>query len=782
MNFRTTLILFVLVVVGIFLWIYSGKSPAETADTAAPQAPLKTEYVFQPKLENKDILGLEIQHGDKPSLSFVRAVNPDNPSDLMPWCMTSPIECNAEPGMVSGLTTMAEGLQYKRSFKPGQGEITAAEAGLEPPQAKIKIVEKGGQEHVLEIGKPVPLSNDTYIRIAGRDDILITSRPLSNDLERKAEDYRVKNVLSFAVADVQHVRIEHENQPLDLTRGAGKDWLINEPIKAYANPDIVKKLLEAVSRMRFVEFADDHPASLEAFGLVQPAFSITINTEHTEEVKSNVVGPESQPSEPTFKTVVETHTLLIGGPADLKSAKCYAKLADKPWIGVLPQSGFERMIPKLAELRDPKITRIKADEAAAIELAAGGQTAVLTKRDGLWRGDGDLSDLEDAAVQKLLQAIEDAAAIDFIDQPQAGEDYGLDAPRAVLKITAENQIQPLVLKIGKNTPSGHNTYAQIDGRDSVLVISATLADELAVDPISLRSCTITSLPPEGVRHITITHSDRRYDLQRKAEGAGWDMLEPADVPPDAGAIRALATDLARLRAKQVAAKDADAAYGLDAPEITVEFEAQQDYEGPPATDTQPAPSSVETVAHTLRVARHGEGIYAKFDDLPYVFELDQTVYGVIAGEFIQPALFSIRSENVVNVKIESPSGTLEFARVEKEWSYPPDPYLKLAQPKVNELVKGLAELRVAGYVAYRDAALADYGLDKAPLTVTIRLKDESTITLKIDETRPADDSACKAAWLEQQRIFLLPYAEVEKLLRGLDEYLPSETPTPEKGG
>ena len=55
----------------------------------------------------------------------------------------------------------------------------------------------------------------------------------------------------------------------------------------------------------------------------------------------------------------------------------------------------------------------------------------------------------------------------------------------------------------------------------------------------------------------------------------------------------------------------------------------------------------------------------------------------------------------------------------------------------------------------------------------MRLKDESPITLKVDQVR-AGELPRKAAWVEQRRVFLLRQAEAEKLMRGLDHYVKPE--------
>ena len=782
MNFKTTLILFVLVVAGLFLLIYSGESPdATTEEGASPASPatVKTEYVFGPALNSSDFVSIELRQQGEPNLKFVRETNPDNPAAMMPWRMTEPITSDAEPSMVEGLATLVDGLQYTRSFKPGQGEVTAAEAGLEPPQADLSIIDKDGKEIGLQIGNSLALSNDTYIRVTGKEEILVTSLNMTYRLDKKASDYRSKTLLGFTSSDVKRVEMDFDNRHFDLVRGTGADWIINQPVKAYGQPDNIKKLLDAASRVRVKEFTEDNPASLDPFGLTQPMFMIRITTEHTEEVKNTAVGPETQPAQPTFKTVVATHTLLVGNTADLKSTTRYVKREDLPWVAVVPQAQLDRIMPKISDLRDPRITHLKADAVTALELDTSEGTAVLSKQNGRWQGEGDLADLDTEAIQALLRTIEDVAAIDYVESPQTPEEYGLDAPRARLTITADNELQPLVLIIGKNTPSGQNAYIQIEGQDSIMVITAQRADELAIEPLSLRSRVMTALLPDSIQSITITRSDHRYQVERKSEGGGWSMIEPENAPPDVSQIRSLVNDLARLRAARVVAKNEMAAYGLDAPEIMVDFEARRELEGPPPTDPQAVKTEVEIESHTLRIARHDGRIYAALDEIPYVFQLDQTVYDVIAAEYIVPALFDIKASDVTAVKIETPANTLDFARADKEWTYTPDPTVQLATKAVDELVKALVDLRVTGYIAYRDALPGSYGLESAPVTVVLSLKDESTVTLKIDQTR-SDQSTCKAAWIERQRVFLLPFADVEKLLRGLDPYLLANQPEPEE--
>lgn len=796
MNFKTTFVLFILVVIGVGIWLYTARTqPAIETEDDEQVAQTEPRYVLDPRPERNTAVCVRLERPDQPTLVFERTEKPGEPDQMEPWRMTEPLDSATENYTVEGLANLLTGLQYQRSFKPGSaGGVSLADAGLEPPAATLTIRDKEGKDYAIEIGKKAALSNDTYVRVVGSDEVKVVGRDLSRDIQRKTSDYRAKRVFDFTTADVRHLLIEHEDTTYDLNRGAGDQWVINAPIKAYARAEKVKTLLNALSGVRVKDFIDDHPDSLATYGLEPPTLTITVTTEKEEPVAEespeaeeveepgetdDTEEPTTQPSEPQLKLVTKTYTLAVGQFADLSNQARCIKLADQPWVASATTQQLDRLIPKLAELRDPLVTRIKASRATRIEITTDEGATTLEKQGRKWQGTGDLANLDTEAVKAVLSAFEDLSAIDYIDQPRDLAEYGLDQPRAVLAVTTAGTVEPVTLRIGADTPSGRNTYVQVAGQSSVMVISADRVAELAVKPISLRSREITSSKPEHIRQISVQHPNKRYKLQRK-DDQDWQMLEPPDAPPDPAAVRELVNDLSRLRAKQVVAKDNYAAYGLAAPALTVQFVIEQpiETEGPPEISesqpaTQPTQPEVERVRHTLLVGRRDEKSYVRIDDDPYVFELDETVYKVLTQELIRRGLFDIQGEQVTYLKIEAPGGVVEFQLADQQWTYPPDKFLKLSQKKVGDFVNELAELRVNAYMAYYDGGLAEYGLDDAPVKVTMRLEDESVITLKLDQVRPGELPR-KAAWVEQQRVFLLQPTEAEKLMRGLDYYVKQE--------
>lgn len=807
MNFKTTLVLLVLVVIGGLVWYLAGEAPPPTGEEETAPGTTEPRYVLDPRPEANDIVRVEFQRRDEPKLVFERSPNKDDPDRMEDWRMIEPLVSATENYVVNGLVTMLTGLQSRRSVKP-----ETADAGLDPPAATLTLVDKEGNKYGAEIGKRLALSNDMYVRVVGRDEIVVVGRDLTRDIEREVSEYRAKSIIKLARADAKHVHIEHEGTTYDFTRSAEDEWVINQPVKAYARAEAVKSLANALGSVRVKEFIDDAPQSLDRYGLEPPALTITVTTEKKELVAEQPEAeegeePSTQPIEPRFELVTETHSLAVGDHADFKAETRYIKLPDEPWVATAIDTQLDKLIPKLNDIRDPKVTRVKADDVTRLEITSGTSTVTLEKKDGKWTGTGDLAQLEAAAVKKVLTAFEDVSAIDYVDDPADLARYGLDQPRAVLTATTAGAVEPVALHIGADTPSGRNTHVQVAGQPSVIVISAERARGLAVAPLTLRSRVITSGKPDQVKAVTLQRGEKRYVLEREEDSHKWQMLEPADAPPDPTTVRELVNDLSRLRAREVVAKGEYVAYGLTEPALTVHFAMERPAEAPPpdaqpATPesqpitgetpmpppamqpttepaTQPAPPAVERVEHTLVVGRAAGKTYARLDDVPYVFELDETVYRVLTQELIRRGLFDVEADDVTHLKIEAPGGTVEFAREDDEWVYPPDKYVELSQKRVGDFVKELAELRVNAFIAYRDGDLARYGLEDAPVTVTMRLEDESVITLKIDQLRRGELPR-KAAWVEQQRVFLLREAEAEKLMRGLDHYVKSEgADTPE---
>ncbi|TWT44816.1 hypothetical protein RAS1_12340 [Phycisphaerae bacterium RAS1] len=783
MNFKTTLVMLILVLgLGAF-WLFSPAHKPEIAkEPEKPAAELK--YVLDPRPEEKDIVRIQVELAGKPRQVFERSAKKDTPDQMEDWRMLEPIAAATESFQVSGIATTITTLQSRSSFEPGgKDAVSLADAGLEPPQATVTLLDKAGKQYVVEIGKKAAMSSDTYVRLGGQMNVLVANREIMPQIKKEASAYRAKKLLSLKQDDVTRIVIQHEGRTYDFSRGADKEWVVNAPLKAYGAKDKLNTVVSALALLRADEFVEDNPKSLATYGLAEPFLSATLTTETRKQLPAK---PEdaaasqpaaSQPAEPQFETLTATHSIAVGGFADMsKSEKRYAKLGDQPSVVSIRQTEVAKLTPKMSEWRDPAITRIQAAAATRLELTADGSTATIEKQNGVWVGSDDLTALEIPAVTDLLQTFEDIRAIDYMDDAKLAE-CGLEKPRAIVRVSAAGAVEPVTLKIGDVTKSGKNAYVQREGQPSVIVVSAAQAQRLAVTPLSLRARSVFDASENQVRRFELTREGTTFAAER-FDGA-WKLTAPADMPGDVPSIIMVASNLARLYARRVVAKGDDAAYGLDAPVVTAKFAVETPVTPPPATQTsQPAgPPEMQVAERSLSVGRKDGVAYCKRNDQPYVYELDETVFKLLTSELLERKLFAFKADDVAAIAVSLAAGGVEFARDGENWTFVPDPYVKPQQPKIKELVEAAAQLRVENYISFRGGDVATGPLATPAATLTIRLKDGKAATLKLaPETGETDPRI--AAWVEEARVFRLPAETCKKLLNNLDYYLQADQPKP----
>jgi hypothetical protein len=805
MNFKTTGLLLALLIIVSAVWLLFPR--AREPATSAPPAPPTSEdlkYVFDPQPKDDQLVRMEVERPGKPRMVFERIESETATRAGDDWRMVEPQAVPVDGYKVLGLLRTVTGLQSRTRFEPGaKGHLTAAEAGLEPPAAAITLADKEGKQYRLEVGKKAIMSSDTYVRAGGQPTIQVAVRDLEPQVDKEVKDYRAQRLFRLNLDEAVRIRVEHEGRTYDFSRNPDGEWVVNEPLRTRADrTKIREKLLSPLNLLQAVEFVDDAPQSLAQYGLDEPFLTLTVTTETKRTVTPEEGQAEDAEPPSTGETPVppvsQTHRLLIGGFADLKSEHRYAQTGDGPWVVTVTQTAIANLVPNLSELRDPRVTRVKAADATELELTVGEATTTLKKVDGVWRGTGDLAELETEAVTDVLDAIENLTAISYIDQPQELAQYGLDHPRAVLTVTTVGAVTPITLKIGSETASGRNAYVQREGEPTVVVIAEAQAARLAVSPLSLRSREIFTFPVDRLRRMHVQRGTARYALLRAEDR--WELVAPADAPADAASVRALTNDLSRLRAKRVVGKDDQARFGLEQPAVSIRFElsavppadsqaatapasapnqrapsASEGSEGAPTASAQPVAGAPGSSQHELRIAWRDGVAYACKDDDPYIFELDETVYRVMTAELIDPRLFSFKPENVVGVKIVATGGTLELLREGKTWKYAPDPFVELSQKKVEDFIRDLTQMRAEEYLAYRDGDLAAAGLTEPPASATIRLTDGRELVLHLTQERPGELPR-RAALVAEQRIFRMRQADCEKLLRGLDQYVKSGQP------
>ncbi len=762
MNFKTTGLLVALLLIVGAMWVFYPKAEAPV-EADAPPKPVTEDYqnVFDPAPKDDQVVRLEIERAGKPKLAFERPDPATEKRGQENWRMREPLATTADGNKLMSIVRTFGTLQSRSRFEAGAGgQPTAADAGLEPPAATLTIRDKDGKDCKLEVGRKAALSNDTYVRVAGQKTIHVATRELATLYDKKLSEFRAQRLVAGNVDDVTHVRIAHEGRTYDLTKGSDGEWALNEPVRAYADKNKVReKLLTPLCTLNAVEFADE-PADPAALGLDGPYLTLAVTFETKAKPKADESADPNSTTQPA--PVVETKEFRIGGFADLKQERRFALVTGEPTAALLNKTNVESLVPKLNELRDTRVLRMKSSDITQLELTAAGATATLKKEAGVWQGGGGVTDVDPESVTQLIDALTGLNAVDFVDQPEGPAKYGLDQPRATIVVTATGTPTPVKVIFGGATPSGRNFYLQREGEPTVLVAAEAAVNKVAVRPQTLRSRDVFKLDAGQISKLDVQRGAMHYVVEREA--GAWKLHEPAGAPLDEGVLGGVTTNLARLRALNFVADGDHAGLSFEKPAMTLRFDVA-------ATTPESQPAS-----HVLYFARPDDKhTYVRQEGEPAIFELDDSVWRALSAELLNARLFAFEPDQIVSIKVTAPGGTVEFGRDKDKWTFPPDPTVAVDQKKVQDFAQDLSRLRVEAYQAWQGGNFKTAGLDPAPASLRIRLRDDRELALHLAQEQPGELPRV-AGLLSEQRICLLKRADAQKLLRGLDEYIVSDKP------
>lgn len=129
--------------------------------------------------------------------------------------------------------------------------------------------------------------------------------------------------------------------------------------------------------------------------------------------------------------------------------------------------------------------------------------------------------------------------------------FGLQPPRATIRLQLDGDDAPSVLSVGSLAPTGGRRYASFDGV-RVFLVDGLILDAAVRGPERLRERRLVPAAPGSVRAIRID-SRRGPAFRIERQGPGWIMTEPISDHADPAAAERLALALAGLTVEQFGA-------------------------------------------------------------------------------------------------------------------------------------------------------------------------------------------------------------------------------------
>ncbi|MHC4609003.1 MAG: DUF4340 domain-containing protein [Planctomycetota bacterium] len=826
MNFKTTLFLAIaLIVVAGVVYLAGSK---EQPSGGPPPAP--TELLADTLLISEDfgeVVKVVCKRREGQEWTFERPAEQDDAGQEQ-WSITSPLQVKATSWQVQGLVRKLTQLKYQIKYAAGSaGAVTAAQAGLDPPQSIVTLESEDGDTVTVEIGRDLS-TRESYVRLAGSDDIYVVSPTIAKLVKEKAIEYREQKLLDIQAKHI--TRLEVTDRPdygkpviYTLVRSVA-GWTMETPSKAPAVKDKIDTLAQTVQHLSVTAWAEAEAKDLSLYGLADEGLTVRVTVEEPVEKEAEEEGeygeeepPDEQespdePAEPAEdaepELIVRELVVHVSRRSPLgEDTKVYVCKGGERAVGTMAKTTADRLTPNPSEWRDMRLTTAAVNTADRVELTTPQGSVTFTKEQGKWAEADSGEGVDGDAVSELLTQLKNLKASNYVSlaagSPAA---FGLDDPQAVIRLNVPGEPEAERFTVGGYTDAKTRrlVYVRHKESDSVAKVRVADANKLTRPASEYRDRTIFEFKPEEIEKVTITRQDDliggRFTFALGKVGAKLQITEPVAAKTSEAQVNKLTKTLAALKASRVVAETDPIAYGLDAPAVRCEITRQppeitkyvqvpvepdetsseESKEEAPATQPADQPKTKlkaekhKPPAETLElsVTEHDGKVYARRGDRSTIYEVARSLLKELQAEYHEPAIFDFQESQVVSVTGPDPEGRpIELSKVDDQWQYAGEPDLPIDAKKVTDLLLRIKNLETERFVAYGVADSAEYGLDQPWRSAKLQLEDAIEVGLLVSQRICEKDPEKRhyAALAGATDVFLLPDDAVEGFVIDLAE-------------
>jgi hypothetical protein len=388
MKFRNTVIaLVLLVLVGGYAYY-----------TALHKSTSQGQRMF--KVEAKDIARIDLRYPN--NREIVLELGPHDR-----WTITKPLKVSADQAAADDLARSVAGLETTKTVAEEPKDL--ALFGLKPPRATITVSLKDKKElPAIYVGKATPIGFSTYVRLAGKPAVMITSSTFGTKMTKEVDDLRDRQLLP-PVDAADKVVIEHRpGETIELAKKDG-DWSIVKPASYRADANVVTGLLSNLTNGRISRFVSDSPSNLAEYGLEQPTLNVSVS-----------IG-KGPPQSLAFGKQTSS-----GGEQDY-----YVKRADSQSVYTVPDWIFKEVNKTVTDLRDKTVLTFDPSNVGLVRVENNGQkfTLKLDKKDKWQIENGTAGPADAGAVIQLLSSLRNLKGVSIVADPlQDPQQFGLEHP------------------------------------------------------------------------------------------------------------------------------------------------------------------------------------------------------------------------------------------------------------------------------------------------------------------------------------------------------------------
>ncbi|MBM4069159.1 MAG: DUF4340 domain-containing protein [Planctomycetes bacterium] len=580
---------------------------------------------------------------------------------------------------------------------------------LARPAAIITIAfsDKKKPEQVVEIGAKRDGKDEYYARLGSDPAVFTIKKDVFETLTKDSLAYLPTELWKVDADDIVEVKADKGAGTFTLERD-GDAWKLTGPFTSAVPADQVRPLASELAKLKAEKYVAHTAANLADYGLDKPYLRIALR-EKPGSAEPKSTGKEKQKD-------AKERILLIGKPTAKDAQSRYSRLGDSEAIFILGDKIIAGLDRGPLDFLDRKLLALDADAIKSIRTTSGKDTFTLTKNKDGWhveRSDGpsfaaDAESVDDTLnAWVLLRAQKLAAYGDKVDLAS----FGLDKPAAVVVATVQEKgdkdkpgktVEYKLLLGSVVKGSKGDRYVRLDGKPAVAILDAAVVADLQRASLDFVSRSLLKLDPARITALTRSLGSDVLELVRKADA--WEIVKPVSRPADEATMRGLTMDLARLRAKKVAAYPAKdlKPFGLDTPVAALIIVA----------------ADAKTAKHSLFIGKlvddkSGTDRYARVDNSDIVVVLP----GRLSDELLAPALqfrdrLLAKAPPTAKAVLERGVRKVTFAKVDGDWKMTEPLEADAERAELDDFLKSFAALRADKLIAEKPTDLKPYGLDR----------------------------------------------------------------------
>lgn len=437
MNLKTALLISILFVCVLGALLYSNR----------------TEQVA----EEADVLSRELLIFDK---SEADELTVDGPKGRVvcrkvgdQWRIVEPLEVDASRGAVETVLVNLERARLRKYLllEDVGGRNVLEEYGLDPPHIMVSLRVRGSVLDTVLYGDS-PMGVYVYVKKASEERVGMVELYRRTGVNRGLAQLREKRALKFERGHARDLRIEGPGATIEVAR-LEDGWRMKSPLETGGDEEEIRTVLTKLSAP-VKEFVDDSPVNLGEYGLDAPQFRIGVTTADG-----------------------GTHGLWIGGGA---RNGFYAKNLSQPSVFTIDSALVERLDEAAFLLRFKRLLAFERKAVDRVEFAYPGRTVLCVREGAAWLAVPQQRPVNGVELDALLYNMEELRAEGFVAAQPDGGSYGLDPPRARIRVWAEEQ---LVGDLALGEAEGEMVYARGSANDLACLVDKEVAERLGVDRI-----------------------------------------------------------------------------------------------------------------------------------------------------------------------------------------------------------------------------------------------------------------------------------------------------------